>query len=211
MFTITPFSLLMLVIAAALLFVAAIRTNRRFTMPVSALVSLGVFALVYAITGHSGLAGLTGAPFLFGTVQTDSDLVRQLIAWGICDAAAGIQKLRVVAKAANYQCPRRDRGRRRLVGHALHQSRRRWVPSRSRCRPIVAQMAGHYYDFVGVANQTFGVAGAAGTVVTFNNAAATSVACSTAGGKIGAKIRAICDGTSWILVGDTVGGTYTVA
>jgi hypothetical protein len=210
MFTITPFSLLMLVIAAALLFVAAIRTNRRFTMPVSALVSLGVFALVYAITGHSGLAGLTGAPFLFGTVQTDSDLVRQLIAWGICDAAAGIQKLRVVAKAANYQLLAATAATGDSSGTVF--TNRGAVGAVTFTLPaIVAQMAGHYYDFVGVANQTFTVAGAAGTVVTFNNVAATSVACSTAGGKIGAKIRAICDGTSWILVGDTVGGTYTVA
>lgn len=209
MFT-TPVSLLMLVIAAALLFVAAIRTNRRFTLPVSALVSLGVFALVYAITGHTGLAGISGAPFLFGTVQTDSDIVRQLIAWGLADAAAGVMKIRVVAKTANYQVLAATAASGDSSG-TVFTTRGAGGAVTFTLPAIVAQMAGHYYDFVGVANQTFTVAGAAGTVVTFNNAAATSVACSTAGGKIGAKIRAICDGTSWILVGDVVGVTYTVA
>jgi hypothetical protein len=76
---------------------------------------------------------------------------------------------------------------------------------------ITAIMAGLWYEFDGVANQNIGVAAAAGTVVTFNNAAATSVTASTAGGKIGAHFRAVCDGTSWHVIGDAVGVTYTVA
>lgn len=206
----SPLSLLMLVIAAALLFVAAVRTKRRFTIPISALVSLGVFALVYAITGHTGLAGMTGAPFLFGTVQTDSDLVRQLIAWGMADASAGVKKLKINAQTGNYQVLTplvatgdpsgtifTNRGAAGAVTFTL---------------PVIsALMAGVYYDFVGFANQTWAVAAAAGTVCTFNNAAATSVTCSTAGAKIGAHIRAYCDGTSWHVNGDTVGVTYTVA
>lgn len=44
------------------------------------------------------------------------------------------------------------------------------------------------------------VAGTATEVITFNNAAATSLAAATAGELIGACILAVCDGTSWYLV-----------
>lgn len=70
---------------------------------------------------------------------------------------------------------------------------------------------GQWYEFFGVADQTFTVAAAAGKAVTFNNAAATSVAASTGGQKIGALIRAVWDGAAWHLTGNTVGVTYTVA
>lgn len=72
-------------------------------------------------------------------------------------------------------------------------------------------LAGVYYEFDGVANQNLTVAAPAGTAVTFNNAAATSLSASTLNQKIGAHILAKCDGTSWLLLGDTVGVTYTVA
>jgi hypothetical protein len=61
------------------------------------------------------------------------------------------------------------------------------------------------------------VAGAtAGDVVTFNDAAANSLAASTSGQKIGALIRATCIRTAdttykWLVVGLAVGHTYTVA
>lgn len=70
---------------------------------------------------------------------------------------------------------------------------------------------GIWAEFVGVADQTFTVAAAAGKAVCVNNAAATSLACSTGNQKIGARIRAVWDGTSWILSGCSVGITYTVA
>lgn len=73
------------------------------------------------------------------------------------------------------------------------------------------QGVGTEYEFIGVADQTFTVTAAAGKAVCFNNAAATSLACSTGGQKIGALIRATWDGTSWHLQGLTVGVTYTVA
>lgn len=72
-------------------------------------------------------------------------------------------------------------------------------------------LKGFVYDFFGVADQEFVVAAAAGEMVTFNNAAATSLTVTTAGQHIGAHIRAVCDGTSWLVHGDTVGVTYTVA
>jgi hypothetical protein len=55
------------------------------------------------------------------------------------------------------------------------------------------------------------VTAAAGKAVTDGNAAATSLTCSTASHKIGAKVRAEWDGTSWLLSGQNVGVTYTVA
>lgn len=70
---------------------------------------------------------------------------------------------------------------------------------------------GVFYEFLGVADQTFTVSAGTGKGVAFNNATCASLACSTAGQKIGALIRAHCDGTSWHLSGMTVGVTYTVA
>jgi hypothetical protein len=51
----------------------------------------------------------------------------------------------------------------------------------------------------------------ADTLITFNELDADSVAMSTAGGEIGALLKVINDGTSWIAIGETVGVTYTVA
>lgn len=70
---------------------------------------------------------------------------------------------------------------------------------------------GFWFEFYGVADQTIIVAAAAGKAVTFNNAAATSLAAQTGGQKIGARITALWDGTSWHLNGATIGVTYTVA
>lgn len=210
MFT-SPSSILLFVIAAALLFVAATRTKRRFTIPISAVVGLAVFALILVITGRKDVAGIGGGlPFLFGTVQTDSDLVRQLIAWGMADASAGIKKLRINPQTGNYQVlsPLTAAGD---PSGTIFTNRGAAGAVTFTLPVISAAMAGVYYDFVGFANQTWAVAAAAATVCTFNNAAATSVTCSTAGAKIGAHIRAYCDGTSWHVNGDTVGVTYTVA
>jgi hypothetical protein len=74
-----------------------------------------------------------------------------------------------------------------------------------------AALADYHYTFMNVAGQNLIVSAGAGKAVAFNNAAATSLAASTAGQLIGAVIQAQCDGTSWILTGDTLGVTYTVA
>lgn len=73
------------------------------------------------------------------------------------------------------------------------------------------------YAFASVADQSMTVAGkTAGDILTLNNAAAASVAASTGGQKLGAKIVAICVETvtgtfKWLVTGVTVGVTYTVA
>lgn len=74
-----------------------------------------------------------------------------------------------------------------------------------------APLAGLWFEFYGVADQTIIVSAGAGKGVAFNNAACASLAAQTGGQKIGALIRATCDGTSWLLEGSSVGVTYTVA
>lgn len=151
-------------------------------------------------------------PVVFGVAgaEVNSDLIRQLIAWGICDGAGGV-KLRIpVAKVNNYQIlsPATSAGD---ASGTLFTTRGAAGAVTFTLPAITLALAGVWYEFDGVANQNIGVAAAAGTVVTFNNAAAASVTASTAGGKIGAHFRAICDGVSWHVIGDTVGVTYTVA
>lgn len=50
-----------------------------------------------------------------------------------------------------------------------------------------------------IADQDLTLAGTAGEVITFNNAAATSVKLGTSSEKIGGGFRAVCDGTSWLI------------
>lgn len=70
-----------------------------------------------------------------------------------------------------------------------------------------AAMAGLNYRFIGCVAQNLIVAGGTGKVLTVGNAAAASVAANS----IGSVLCARCDGTSWVIIGETVGVTYTVA
>lgn len=72
---------------------------------------------------------------------------------------------------------------------------------------------GYWLEFVGEADQTITVACTAAKAITFNNAAATSLAMSTGGQKIGGRIKAVWNAATakWFLFGVTVGVTYTVA
>lgn len=76
---------------------------------------------------------------------------------------------------------------------------------------------GWFYGFNGVADQTLTVAGAAaGDLVTKNDVSANSVSAQTGGEKIGARIVARCIRTAagvykWLVTGEAVGHTYTVA
>lgn len=140
--------------------------------------------------------------------RVNDDLIKKLITLGLALADNGLlsPKGPVTAKTADYTVavatdPSGACFTNRGAGGAVVFT----LPA------VTKQMAGTRYRFKGVANQSFTVAGTAGEVVAFNNAAATSLACSTAGQKIGAVIEAECDGTSWILSGVSVGVTYTVA
>jgi hypothetical protein len=66
--------------------------------------------------------------------------------------------------------------------------------------PTVA--AGLRYRFTNCVDQNMTVAGAAGTLITFNNAAATSVAFSTASNKIGGSFEVVSDsaGAKWLVL-----------
>lgn len=72
---------------------------------------------------------------------------------------------------------------------------------------------GYWVEFQGIADQSITIACAAGKAITFNNAAATSLAASTGGQKIGAVLRARWDAgqSKWHVSGRAVGVTYTVA
>jgi hypothetical protein len=155
---------------------------------------------------------LVGGALLMGSAFTDTDFVRQLWAVGLLDKAGGFVPRAPVAKTANYTVVSPLDS---AVGDACGTcfTTRGAGGAVTFTLPAITgqRMAGLWYEFDGVANQNIAVAAAAGTIVTFNNAAATSVTASTAGGKIGAHFRAICDGTSWHVIGDAVGVTYTVA
>lgn len=77
---------------------------------------------------------------------------------------------------------------------------------------VTAAMAGAAVEFYSIADQDMIVAGTSGELVTFNNAAADSVAFSTTSEQIGAHVKAICDGTSWLIIlGAEETATATVA
>lgn len=57
---------------------------------------------------------------------------------------------------------------------------------------------GLWFEFMVTAGQNVTVTAAAGKLVAFNNAAATSITYSTAGELIGSGVRVACDGTKWI-------------
>lgn len=73
-------------------------------------------------------------------------------------------------------------------------------------------IAGTVYHFLGIADYTVTVKTAtADTLITKNDLTADSLSFQTAGELIGARMSAVCDGTSWIANGTAVGFTYTVA
>lgn len=69
------------------------------------------------------------------------------------------------------------------------------------------------FEFINTANQNMTVTAPANKLVTFNNATATSVAFSTAGNKIGARVRVWCNqaGTFYYMQNLSPGNTITVA
>lgn len=72
-------------------------------------------------------------------------------------------------------------------------------------------LKGVMFEFANVVDQTMTVSAGTANGISVNNASCASLAASTSSQKIGALIRAFCDGTKWHLTGDAVGITYTVA
>lgn len=176
------------------------------------LVAILVLFVGAAALGHPlWVWGALGAlPFALGTLQTDSEFVRTLAAWGILDAAGGIL-LRIKAKTADYTIlsPVTAAGdpsgtiftNRGAAGAVIFT-----LPAAAR------NLTGVFYEFLGAADQSFTVVPpVADTLTVVNDAAADSLAVSTASHKIGAHMRVVCDGTAWFAYGDSVGDTFTVA
>lgn len=152
------------------------------------------------------------APVVFGMADqsVSSDAVRALIAWGILDGAGGY-KLKFVPKTADYT----------IVSPATSAGDKSGTVFTNRgaagavvfTLPAPAQnIAGVFYDFLGIADQSIQVqTTTADTFILVNDLTADSLAMSTAGHKIGATMRVACDGISWIGWGVSVGDTFTVA
>ncbi len=92
-----------------------------------------------------------------------------------------------VAKTANYQCLAADHGRFFTTLGAAGE-----VDFTLPAASAALAALGWEATFFNAVDQVMKVIGTAGQVVTFNNAAATSVALSTAGEKIGGGFRAKC-------------------
>jgi hypothetical protein len=80
--------------------------------------------------------------------------------------------------------------------------------------PAVTNMvAGMWFRFYGVSAYGFVVAssGSADNIVTKNDAGADTITCSTASLMIGACVKVIFDGTSWLALQESSGPTYAIA
>jgi hypothetical protein len=75
--------------------------------------------------------------------------------------------------------------------------------------PAVATSTGWWYDIMVTAAQTVTITAPANKLVTFNNAAATSIAFDQVGKKVGMGVRVTCDGAKWIVA--IFPGTLTTA
>lgn len=180
------------------------------------LILMGVFALVaFAICAAMGhpLAGLTGGalvPVLGYAPWLDNDTIRMLIAWNLLDAAGGVKK-RIQAKTADYAIlsPATNAGD---ASGTIFTNRGAAGAVVFTLPAPVPSLAGVWYEFLGHADQSFTLQTAtADTLIVVNDVAADSLAVSTASHKIGAHMRAVCDGISWFAYGDSVGDTFTVA
>ncbi len=66
--------------------------------------------------------------------------------------------------------------------------------------PAVAGGAGYWFDFFLTADQTITITAPAGKLMAYNNAAATSIAFSTASEKIGGGVTIVGDGSFWYAI-----------
>lgn len=103
------------------------------------------------------------------------------------------RRCKVVAKTADYTVTASDMGKifttRGATGAVTFT-----LPAAS------TQLQGAVVEFYNVADQNMTVAGADEELVAFNDLTADSIAYSTSSEKIGGGFRAVCDGTSWIVV-----------
>lgn len=172
---------------------------------------LAAVALIVAYFVHP--AALLTAPVIFGVLnqQQTSDRVRELAAWGILDPSGGGLR-RVIAKTADYTIVDPFTAGGGDASGTIFTNRGAAGAVIWTLPAPVPRLAGCTYEFLGVAgqNQTIRTA-TVDTLIGKNDLTADSVAMSTAGELIGAHARAVCDGTSWVVYGDAVGHTFTLA
>ena len=118
------------------------------------------------------------------------------------DHSSGLIELPVTTKSASYQVLLTDSGH-VFTSYGGSAAVTFTLPTTLK--------KGAHFRFINLVDQNMIVAGAANTVITFNDLTATSVAAQTTSEKIGAVIDAFCDGNAWHLAGVAVGHTYTVA
>lgn len=166
------------------------------------ILTLGVIATQLGYGLH-----MAGAGLVVGMAWVNNEPILQLLTTvGFVDALGYLRVARsVIAKTANYQVLASDGSGTLFTtrGNAANITFTLPVPT--------PQLTGVVFYFANAVDFNMIVSAGAGKAITFNNAAAASLAASTAGQKIGAIIRAYCDGTSWYLQGSTIGVTYTVA
>lgn len=137
------------------------------------------------------------------------DVVKYLIAHGILDAAGGYKYPDVKIKTADYTIVTgTDASGTLFTNRGASGTVIFTLPAPSQA------IKGTFYSFAAVvAAQTVTVKTATvDTLITFNDLTADSVSLQTANEIIGGMIRAVCDGTSWIVFGDSgAAHTYTVS
>jgi len=171
-------------------------------------VVLGDLALQWAgFENHLVYSGF--GLMMFGGLNILDDVIKYLIAHGFLDSAGGWKYSDVKAKTADYTVVTgtdasgtlfTNRGAAGTVIFTLP------APSQA--------IKGTFYTFAAVvAAQVVTVKTATvDTLITFNDLTADSVSLQTTSEIIGGVLRAVCDGTSWIVFGDSgAAHTYTVA
>lgn len=167
-----------------------------FTLALGLLTAKGGL-IALSLIGIVGMGWLTSEPG-----------IQALQALGLVGTTGGLTVVRkVVAKTADYVVTAAD-----VLDNTYFTTRGAAGAVNFTLPAASPQLAGRAIRFKNVVDQNMTVtAGAADTLIVDGDAAADSLAASTAAHKIGAEIEAFCDGTSWFAAGVAAGATYTVA
>lgn len=181
------------------------------------LLAIAILALIAAPFTHAQSLWLLAVPVIgMASIPNNalSDIIRQLAAAGALDPCGGAVR-RVIAKTADYTILDPYAASSSVGGDAGGTifTNRGATGTVIFTLPAPAQrLAGCVYEFLGIADYTITVKTAtADTMILLNDITADSLSQQTSSALIGAHMRVICDGTSWVGYGDAVGVTYTVA
>lgn len=168
--------------------------RHRLTFAIGAALAVLVFTVCAAL-GYP-LAGLAGGalPLIGMSQYDDSDIVRQLAAWGVLDKEGGLLK-RIKAKTADYTIIASTTDGGDLSGTIFTNRGAAGTVVFTLPAPSAA-LAGTHFDFLTIVAQIITVATATvDTLIADNDATADSLSTSA---RIGVRLRVMCDGTSWI-------------